>query len=96
MEECYTLGLRLRGLVACFMMYVRTCERLDGCVALVISVPFVYIMHLARAGVLYIVHIAPSIPWTIFYSSTSRIVKQELNVMICEAGRPNSELLCLI
>ena len=56
MEECYTLGLRLRGLVACFMMYVRTCERLDGCVALVISVPFVYIMHLARAGVLYILH----------------------------------------
>lgn len=38
------------------MMYVRTCERLDGCVALVISVPFVYIMHLARAGVLYILH----------------------------------------
>ena len=51
--------------LACFMMYVRTCERLDGCVALVISVPFVYIMPLARAGVLYILlhpYLGPSFP----------------------------------
>ena len=50
-------GLRLRWVLACFMMYVRTCERLGLAVWLALVIAYRFVVHHAPslvAGVLYI------------------------------------------